>query len=98
MPIFVYYKQTLFYRLSLQLVESGMFRYIINKYTSNAEKCRATLQQSDQGSVKPIKLVDLASAFLILAIGIPLSILAFVLELIPIMNIIDKLGSINRGD
>ena len=69
------------YRLQY-LWETGLLTYWLRKnYRQlNLDKCLAKSKES--AAQKPIKLVDLTSAFLILGVGISVSIFTFLLELV----------------
>ncbi len=45
----------------------------------NIDKCKLD-KNKDEGKVKPITLVELSSAFLVLGVGLLLSVLAFLIE------------------
>ena len=68
----------------LRLVSNGLRNYLVRKYTPVTKQCQANLQpiHADRRIAKSIKLLDLTAAFLIFGIGVPFSLLAFILELL----------------
>ena len=44
------------------------------------DKCKIKDNQENAGRVRPIKLIELSSAFLVLGVGLTLSVLAFLAE------------------
>ena len=67
----------------MQLWETGFTRYWMENLTpSKVDKCFAKNKENSFVVTNKIKLQDLISAFLILGIGIGISILCFLIELI----------------
>ena len=64
----------------LQLWENGLLTHMKEPYLSKNVIRHCTRRQIDRPSLTPLSLYDLSSAFIILAIGAPLSILVFALE------------------
>jgi len=61
------------------LQESGLLAYWIKQRTSNVEKCKVGMSKPS-GKMISLTLVDLSSAFVLLSIGIGLSLLVFFFE------------------
>lgn len=68
----------------MQLWETGLNNYWIRKYIPYTEKCTVANEKKSQsvGRQTKIKLQDLAGAFFILATGLGVAILSFLVEII----------------
>jgi len=59
----------------------GLGKYWIQLSQNGAvNKCKIKDNQENAGRVRPIKLIELSSAFLVLGVGLTLSALAFLAE------------------
>ncbi len=66
----------------LQALETGLVDYWKKKHIPSMKRCQLNNVESGNRRPKPITLVALSSAFAIIGIGITLSILAFLFEII----------------
>ena len=62
--------------------EAGLHDYLTAKYVPKTDRCNLDKYQEENSKPKAIKLVELSSFFLVLVIGIDLSILTFLIEII----------------
>jgi len=61
-------------------MEAGLYDHWKKVYIPSIDKCNLNTYQNSRKTVKPIRLVELSSAFFVLGIGIGFSILTFLLE------------------
>lgn len=71
----------------MELWESGIGRFWVKNSLLKAEECFALEVDRPLAKQASIKLVDLTSAFFILGVGISVSVLSFVWELIHFFRI-----------
>lgn len=67
-------------RLNMRLWDFGMWNKLRDLYIPIKKQCQANTPPATR--VRPIKLIDLTSAFLLFGLGTALSILEFVLEVV----------------
>ncbi len=70
----------LIYRI-LKFWENGLLLKIIDRYENKETKAICSPHKTDRPRLTPVSLYDLSSAFIVLGLGIVLSILAFFLEI-----------------
>jgi len=63
----------------LRAISAGLIDLWQKWSLPNIDKCKLD-KNKDDGKVKPIKLAELSSAFLVLGVGLILSALAFLIE------------------
>ena len=60
-------------------METGLTKFWLKKHVPSMHRCALENQNSD-GKPKPIRLIELSSAFAIIGIGLGLSVVAFLAE------------------
>ena len=63
-----------------RLMEAGLVDHWKKVYIPSIGQCDLNTYQNSQKKTKPIRLIELSSAFFVLGIGLGLSILAFLME------------------
>lgn len=86
------YKFTIPFHSMWRLMEYGLYDYWKREYVRSVEKCNSNPtgnQKKSQGKApnKPIRLIELSSAFLILGVGLSLSFFVFLMERVINMGI-----------
>lgn len=73
----------------MELWETGLNRIWVYNELPKAQVCLTNVKRNHQQQAPqtPIKLVDLTSAFFVLGIGISLSFLAFIVELMVLQRL-----------
>ena len=66
--------------------EAGLHDYWSAKYVKKTDRCNLDKYKEENSKPKAIKLVELSSPFLVLSIGLGLSVLTFLIERIIFWN------------
>ena len=66
----------------MRLRESGILDHLIQKYKKNVDKCKLKNMDKQSSAGNPLSLYAMDCAFVVLGVGVGLSLVAFVLELI----------------
>jgi hypothetical protein len=75
-------KSNTFFHSLQYLQESGLLAYWIKQYTPDVDKCKVDKSIKPSEKNTSLTLVDISSAFLLFAIGVALSLLVFLFEII----------------
>lgn len=76
---FYYIRYNYFFSL-WRTIEAGLYDFWKKIHTPSMEKCNLNKYQGNKGKPKAIRFIELSNAFLILGVGVGLSILAFLAE------------------
>ena len=66
----------------MRLRESGILDHLANQYKKNIDKCRINHMDKQSTAGNPLGFYAMVSAFIILAIGVGLSLMVFALEFV----------------
>ncbi len=68
------------HRSLLRINSAGLLEYWKKKNSMNMDMCKLDKFKADGGKVKPVKLVELSSAFFVLGVGLTASTFVFLIE------------------
>lgn len=76
----IHLKSKTFCRVILRLWGSGIVNYMISQAVDSTKQCR--VDDKPKTKVQVLKLVDLAAVFVLIGLGLTLSVLVFIFEII----------------